>query len=49
MSALTQNGSVETLLTNVPPVPAVVQYYDEFSDSYIQVTDANTSEQYSHS
>jgi hypothetical protein len=44
MSAWARKDSVETLLTNVPPVPALVQYYDEFSDSYIQVTDANTSE-----
>lgn len=46
MNAWPQKDSVEALLTNVPPVPVVVRYYDEFSDSYSQVTDASTSEQW---
>jgi len=46
MNAWPLKDSVEALLTNVPPVPAVVRYYDEFSDSYSEVTDASTSEQW---
>lgn len=46
MNTWPQKDSVEALLTNVPPVPAVVRYYDDFSDSYSQVTNASTSEQW---
>ncbi|HUZ93826.1 MAG TPA: hypothetical protein VMU57_02835, partial [Edaphobacter sp.] len=46
MNTWPQKDSIEALLTNVPPVPAVVRYYDDFSDSYSQVTDASTSEQW---
>jgi hypothetical protein len=46
MNVWPQKDSVEAFLTNVPPVPVVVRYYDEFSDSFSQVTDASTSEQW---
>ncbi len=44
MNAWSRQESVDALLRNAPPVPAVARYYDDFSDSYGQVTDANVSE-----
>jgi len=46
MKARQQHKSVEAILTNIPPVPAVVRYYDDFSDSYGEVTHAATSDQW---
>jgi hypothetical protein len=36
----------EATLTHVPPVPELVRYYDNFSDSYTELTQASTSEQW---
>ncbi len=44
MNARSRLESVEALLRNAPPVPAVVLYYDDFSDSYGQVTHASASD-----
>jgi hypothetical protein len=41
-----QHKSLEAILTNIPPVPAVVRYYDDFSDSYGEVTHAGTSDRW---
>jgi integrase len=46
MSLLPQRESIESILTNVPLIPAVIRYYDDFSDSYSQVDDASSSDQW---
>jgi integrase len=46
MNLQPQHESIKSVLTNVPPVPAVVRYYDDFSDSYSQVADACSSDQW---
>jgi hypothetical protein len=46
MKAGKQRKSLEATLTNIPPAPAVVRYYDDFSDSYCEVTHADTSDRW---
>ncbi len=46
MKARQQRKSLEAILTNIPPAPAVVHYYDDFSDSYGEVTHAGTSDRW---
>lgn len=47
MNPRPEHRLIESVLTNVPPVPLVVRYYDDFSDSYSQVTNASSSDQWS--
>ncbi len=46
MSRRPRYESIELVLKNVPPVPAVVRYYDDFSESYSQVMNADSSDQW---
>lgn len=46
MKAREQRKSLEAILTNVPPAPAVVRYYDDFSNSYCEMTHAGASDQW---
>jgi len=38
--------AVPALLSNLPPLPTVIRYYDDFSDSYDQVIDPDRSDEW---
>jgi integrase len=46
MRATHQRKSLEALWKNIPQVPEVVRYYDDFSDSYGEVKHAGTSDRW---
>ena len=39
MSLFQQRKATQCLFSNLPPLPAVVKYYDDFSDSYDTLAD----------
>ncbi len=46
MNALSTPEAVSELLANLPPLPAVVRYYDNFTDSYGEVANPSNSDQW---
>ncbi len=46
MTIQTKPEETQELLGKLPPLPAVVRYYDDFSDSYGQVVDMDRSDQW---
>jgi integrase len=46
MKTKPKQDPVPGLLENLPPLPAVIRYYDDFSDSYAQVANPRNSDQW---
>lgn len=43
MKTLSRLKTINGLLADLPPLPAAIRYYDDFSDSYAQVTEPDQS------
>ena len=44
MKAQSKPKAIQDLLADLPPLPTVVRYYDDFSDSYGEVNDPVNSD-----